>query len=174
MGKEFYNADSMYSVMKVSVVERFNRTLKNDMWKMFTLNGNYKWIDLLSRLVSNYNARKHLTIGMRSVDVTSAVAERFLATVQRNEDHRLSEIQSRLFGTREQVQDGLKRLIRQIGPPRCLRSLKYSVRIPLTYLLEDYRRKSIAGAFYEYEYARLIQIYTSWKKYCTEGETRFM
>jgi len=59
MGKEFYNADvqrlvnkhginhySTYSLMKASIVERFNRTLKNDMWKMFTLNGNYKWIDL--------------------------------------------------------------------------------------------------------------------------------
>jgi len=67
MGKEFYNADVQqvvnkqginhyptYSVMKASVVERFNRTLKNDMWKMFTLNGNCKWIDLLPRLVSNY------------------------------------------------------------------------------------------------------------------------
>jgi len=49
IGKEFYNADvqrlvnklginhySTYSVMKASVVEQFNRTLKNDMWKMFT------------------------------------------------------------------------------------------------------------------------------------------
>ena len=54
MGKEFYNADvqkilkkhdvhySMYSTLKASMVERFNRTLKNDMWKMFTLNSNYK------------------------------------------------------------------------------------------------------------------------------------
>jgi len=55
MGKEFYNADvqkilkkhdvnyySTYSTLKASVVERFNRTLKNDMWKMVTLNGNYK------------------------------------------------------------------------------------------------------------------------------------
>jgi len=94
IGKKFYNADvqrlvnkhginhySMYSVMKASVVERFNRTLKNDMWKMFTLNGNYKWIDLLPRLVSNYNTRKHRMIDMRPVDVTLAVAERLLATV---------------------------------------------------------------------------------------------
>jgi len=51
------------------------------MWKQFTLNGSYKWIDLLLRLVSNYNARKHRTIGMRPVDVTPAVAERFLTTV---------------------------------------------------------------------------------------------
>src|SRR5580765_5667788 len=72
MGKEFYNADvqrlmrkhdinhySTYSVLMASVVERFNRTLKNDMWKMFTLNGTYMWIDALPRLVSEYNARKH-------------------------------------------------------------------------------------------------------------------
>jgi len=63
MGKEIYNVDVQrlvnkhginhyftYSVMKASVVEQFNRTLKNDMWKTFTLNGNYKWIDLLPHL----------------------------------------------------------------------------------------------------------------------------
>ncbi|CAL1671912.1 unnamed protein product [Lasius platythorax] len=62
--KEFYNAKvlkitkkrkirhySTYSVMK-SVVERFNRTLKNVMWKYCTLNGTYKWIDALPRLLS--------------------------------------------------------------------------------------------------------------------------
>jgi len=94
MGKEFYNADmprfinkyginhySMYSVMKASVVEQFNRTLKNDMRKMFTLNGNYKWIDLLSRLVLNYIVRKYRTIGMRPVDVTPAIPERLLTMV---------------------------------------------------------------------------------------------
>ena len=74
MGKEFYNADvqkilkkhdinhySTYSTLKASVVERFNRTLKNDMWKMFTLNGNYKWIDELPHLVSDYNASIELS-----------------------------------------------------------------------------------------------------------------
>ncbi|KAL6417007.1 hypothetical protein ACFW04_014717 [Cataglyphis niger] len=94
MGKEFYNTDvqrlmkkhdinhySTYSVLKASIVERFNRTLKNDMWKMFTLNGTYKWVNELPRLVLDYNARKYRTIGMRPVDVTPAIAERLLATV---------------------------------------------------------------------------------------------
>ncbi|KAG5318548.1 YMD3 protein, partial [Pseudoatta argentina] len=62
MRKEFYNANvqellkkhnihnySTYSIMKAFVVEWFNRTLKNDMWKQFTHNGNYKWVDLLAR-----------------------------------------------------------------------------------------------------------------------------
>jgi len=92
IGKEFYNADvqrlmrkqhqSLFYVFGIeSIVERFNRTLKNDMWKMFTLNGSYKWIHLLPRLVSDYNARMHRTIGMRPVDVTPAIAERRLTAV---------------------------------------------------------------------------------------------
>ena len=93
-GKEFYNGDfqklvkkhninhySTYSIMKASVVERFNRTLKNEMWKMFTLNGSYRWIDDLPRLVSDYNARTHRTIGMRPIDVTPAIAKKLLSTV---------------------------------------------------------------------------------------------
>jgi len=55
--------------------------LKNNIWKMFTVHGNYKWIDALPRLVSDYNARKHQMIGMRPVDVTPAVTERLLTTV---------------------------------------------------------------------------------------------
>ena len=51
------------------------------MWKMFILNGNYKWIDELPRLVSDYNARKQQTIGMRPADVTPAIAERLLDMV---------------------------------------------------------------------------------------------
>ncbi|XP_011057158.1 PREDICTED: uncharacterized protein LOC105147681 [Acromyrmex echinatior] len=35
------------------------------MWKIFTLNGNYKWVNELPHLVSDYNARKDHTNGMR-------------------------------------------------------------------------------------------------------------
>ncbi|KAM0733642.1 putative transposon-derived protein F54H12.3 [Formica fusca] len=78
-GKEFYNVEA-------SIVERFNRTLKNSMWKYFTLNGTYKWIDALPRLVEEYNARKHRTIAVRSqpIDVTPAIAHKLLSTVYSN------------------------------------------------------------------------------------------
>jgi len=58
-GKEFYNKDfdthmkkykihiySTYSNLKASICERFNRTLKSKMWKLFSLQGNYKWLDV--------------------------------------------------------------------------------------------------------------------------------
>jgi len=59
--------------MKASVIEQFNHTLKNDMWKQFMHNENYKWIDLLPHLVSEYNAQKHRT--MRPIDVTPKIAD---------------------------------------------------------------------------------------------------
>ena len=62
-GTEFYNANcktlldsyniklySTYSNLKASIVERFNRTLKSKMWKKFSLQGSYKWLDILTNL----------------------------------------------------------------------------------------------------------------------------
>lgn len=81
-GKEFYNEDfqklmrrnrinhySTFTHLKASVVERFNRTLKNWMWKEFGVQGSYKWIPILSQLLVRYNTRVHRTIGMKPIDV---------------------------------------------------------------------------------------------------------
>ena len=77
-GLEFFNKDfgqllkkykiklyNTFSVMKASVVERFNRTLKEKMWKRFSFRGNYKWLDILPELVTEYNNSIHRNIGMR-------------------------------------------------------------------------------------------------------------
>ena len=51
----------MYSTFnegKAVVIERFNRTLKNKMFKYFTANGTYKYIDILSSLINEYNNKK--------------------------------------------------------------------------------------------------------------------
>ena len=74
-GLEFYNADvkrllkahninlySTFSEKKASISERFNRTLKTKMWKRFSLQGSYKWIDILPELVSEYNKTLHWTL----------------------------------------------------------------------------------------------------------------
>jgi len=116
----------MYSVMKASIVKRFNRTLKNNMWKMFTLNGNYKWFDLLSRLVSNYNARKYRTIGMRLVDVIPAVAERLLVTVYNHV--KIAGLAKFKVGDSRvsKYKTVFEKSYTQIRPPRCLRPLKCS------------------------------------------------
>src|SRR5271156_4862975 len=53
-----------YNEGKACVIERFNRTLKEKMWFNFTVNGNKHWIDLLDKLVNEYNNSFHRTVRM--------------------------------------------------------------------------------------------------------------
>ena len=74
-GKEYYNKTvkalltknnvSMYSTEneeKSSVCERWNRTIKRNMWKYFTANNTNEYIDILSALVNKYNNTYHRSI----------------------------------------------------------------------------------------------------------------
>ncbi|GFQ80614.1 uncharacterized transposon-derived protein F54H12.3 [Trichonephila clavata] len=76
-GSEFYNSQlkslfqrhsiNHYSAEgdhKASVVERFNRTLKNKMFRVFTYRNSYKYVDILHLLVKSYNDTEHRSIGM--------------------------------------------------------------------------------------------------------------
>jgi len=49
------------------ICERFNRTLKNRMLKMFSMQGKYKWIHNINYLVTQYNNSYHRTINMNDV-----------------------------------------------------------------------------------------------------------
>ena len=82
-GLEFYNKDvttwlekhnivrySTYSEHKSAVVERFNRTLKEMMWKRFTAENTRNWIDMLDALLHKYNNKVHSTIGMSPIEAS--------------------------------------------------------------------------------------------------------
>ena len=49
---------------KSSVVERWNRTMKNRMWKMFTANNSTVYSDKIDKLVNDYNNTKHSSVKM--------------------------------------------------------------------------------------------------------------
>lgn len=56
---------------KASVVERYNRTIKSKMWKYFTANHTYRYLDVLNKLVHAYNNSFHRSIKMSPISVTS-------------------------------------------------------------------------------------------------------
>ena len=56
--------------IKAAVVERFNRTLKNKMWRYFTYSKSQKYIDVLDELLASYNNTYHRSIGMAPSQVT--------------------------------------------------------------------------------------------------------
>jgi len=74
-GKEFFNKDfkkvleknnvalfKTNSEVKASIVERFNRTLKEKMYKYFTRNKSFSYKNMLDDLISNYNISYHRSI----------------------------------------------------------------------------------------------------------------
>lgn len=50
------------SEMKASIIERFNRTLKQKMYRFFTHTANYRYIDILDDLINSYNKTYHSSI----------------------------------------------------------------------------------------------------------------
>ena len=53
---------------KSSVVERWNRTMENIMWKYFTANNTQKYIDVLPSMVEKYNNTYHRSIKLTPSD----------------------------------------------------------------------------------------------------------
>ena len=61
-----------YNEAKAQVVERFNRTLKQMMWRLFTTGSSYNYLDKINDTVSgNYNQTFHRSIKMKPSEVTA-------------------------------------------------------------------------------------------------------
>ena len=82
-GKEFYYKDvqklvALYSTEneeKSCVIKRFNRTIKEKMFKNFSANNTRKYVDVLDLLVDQYNNTIHSSIKMSPVEAGREVNE---------------------------------------------------------------------------------------------------
>ena len=88
-GKEFYNNQvndlleknniKLYSTnnseIKSSVIEKFNRTFKNMMYKKFTENNNTIFYSIIDKLVNEYNKKYHRTMKMTPVEASKKINE---------------------------------------------------------------------------------------------------
>lgn len=164
-GKEFFNHTfknlmstykinhySTYSSLKASIVERFNRTLKNIMWKKFSLRGSYRWIHILKNIVDKYNKTKHSTIKMRPCDVNSRNEVEILSTVYNN--IKLSNVPKYNIGDHVRI-NKYKHIFEKGYTPNWTTEIFIIDQIkhtnPTTYLLKDYQGNPIKGGFYELE-----------------------
>lgn len=164
-GKEFFNKDfkslmkyyqinhyHTYTHMKASICERFNRTLKNLMWKMFSMNGNYKWINNLQTLLAKYNNTYHRIIKMKPNEINKHNEKQILQTVYNfpktfprpkfkvGDYVRISKFKGVFF---KGYEPNWTTEIFQIS--------RIKITNPVTYILKDYKENEILGSFYEYE-----------------------
>lgn len=164
-GKEFFNKEfqhlmkinhvnhySTFSIMKASIVERFNRTLKGMMWKEFSLHGNYCWIDKYKKLTDEYNSRKHRIIKMAPRSVNKLNEKTLLQTVYNH----LKVMHKPKFRIGQNVRISKHKHIFEKGytpnwTTEIFKIKSIQITNPVTYILEDYEGNPIKGGFYEYE-----------------------
>lgn len=163
-GKEFYNSDfkkwatshdinhySTYSTMKACVVERFNRTLRERMWRAFTKQGSHSWLHLIPKLVHDYNHSYHRTIKMKPSDVHD---NRLLSTIYNQ--IKMVDTRKNKFREGDVVRISKQKHHFEKGyTPNWTTELftihKVQPTNPITYLLKDYQQQLVAGAFYTEE-----------------------
>lgn len=164
-GTEFYNQHvkrllashgvhlySTFSEKKASICERFNRTLKTNMWKQFSIQGSNKWINILAELMNSYNNKRHRTIQMKPNDVTINHEEKLVKLLNK---HRF-DLKKPKFAVGDYVRISKYKGVFEKGyTPNWGVEIftidKVQKTRPVTYIIKDYRNKVLQGCFYEFE-----------------------
>jgi hypothetical protein len=168
-GKEFYNKDitswlkenniirySTHGEHKSAVVERFNRTLKELMWKRFTAENTRNWIDMIDKLLYEYNNKRiHSTIGMTPLD--ASVEKNVNKSVENtlSKTRNILKIKPKLkVGDRVRI-SRIKGLFEKGYLPNWSEELyvidEVLETIPVTYKIKDSLDRIIDGSFYNEE-----------------------
>ena len=146
-----------FTVVKASMVERFNRTLNQKFKIHFEANKNHNWLSILRKLVKQYNEQDiHRTIGMPPAKVTSSNESEVLEKVYNLSNFKLPKPTLKL-GDR-------------VRTPafRCTFANKYSKNwtdevfivhkihytVPITYTIRSADGEVIQGKFYRQELLR--------------------
>lgn len=174
-GLEFYNKTfnkfltlkkiyhySTESEMKGAIVERFNRTLQEKMYKYFTSRKTLHFIRVLPKLIEAYNSRVHGAHKMKPKQVTR----------RRNEKQAWVRMYGDLITRKKSVSKNKFKIGDTVRISKASRTFKKGYlkgwtdevfivtnvlrkTIPVTYKLSDIRGENITGTFYNEELNRV-------------------
>jgi hypothetical protein len=171
-GKEFYNKNmdewlrknniirySTFGEHKSAVIERFNRNIKEKMWKRFTAENTRNWIDMLDRLMSDYNNTKHSTIGMTPTAGSKKVNEAYIINSRK---YRNVESTHSKFKVGDRVRiSRIKSVFEKGYIPNWSEEVfiihKVQYTSPVTYILKDQSGEILDGGFYTEELQKTNQ-----------------
>ena len=168
-GTEFKNKDvkkliEIYSTEneeKSSIVERWIRTMKEKMWKYFTDNNTYKYIDVLPDLVEDYNNTVHSSTKLTPKEASK---KKNKLTVWRNlypDRYKTSRLNPK-FSVGDEVRITKKKKVFEKGYTTRWTEEIFTIKEiretnPITYKLEDLKGEEIEGTFYEPELQKTEQ-----------------
>jgi hypothetical protein len=149
-----------HSPLKAAMIERFNRTLMNKLYKYFTFTGDYKFLNNLQDFVSSYNQTIHSTIKIAPADVNKY--NQLDVWLQSYKDVIQSTSRNPVFKVGDFVRLRIPKSTFWKGyRPQFSQNL-YSVSEvvsskPITYKLTDPSGASVLGTFYQQELSKVPQ-----------------
>ena len=147
------------SGLKASVVECFNRTFKNKMYKYFTAKNTLTYINVLPQLVSSYNNTYHRSIKMKPSEVTKANETKVWDTLYGNDVEKRVRFKFQV-GDRVRISK-VKRMFEKSYLPNFTEEMftvyKRMARQVPVYKLKDDAGEILDGTFYEPELQKIIK-----------------
>ena len=143
-----------YSNLKASVIERFNRSLRDLMMKKFVKTNNTVWYNILPELIKIYNNRYHRTIKMKPIDVNISNEKHIKNTVynyditNRKPKYKINDV-VRISLKRRQLFDKPTGNIK--WSEELFKVYKVGKSNVITYQLKDMNDEIIKGILYERE-----------------------
>ena len=181
-GTEFYNKDvkkliEIYSTEnegKSSIVERWIRTMKEKMWKYFTDNNTYNYMNVLPDLVKDYDNTVHSSIKMTPIEASKKKNE---LTVWRNlypDRYKIYDLTPK-FSVGDKVRITKKKKVFEKGYTTRWTEEIFTIKEiqntnPITYKLQDLNKKEIKGTFYEPELQKTKQQVSRMEEVLEKGE----
>jgi hypothetical protein len=166
--------------VKASVAERYNRTLKQRLWRHFTKTQSYHYLNVLPDLVSAINHSYHRSIKLRPVDVSGKNEKQVWKTLYGSD--------SKPIEFKFEVGDKV-RVTKHRGPfkkgylPNFTEEIftvsERLARYPPVYRIKDYLSESVIGIYYEHELIKvakpeeIYKIESILKKRKHKGQTEY-
>ena len=161
LGQEEVELYSTENEEKSSVVEIWNRTMKEKMWKMFSARNSWEYLDELKNLVWEYNYKKHRSIGMTPAE----------ASKKKNEKKVFGNLYGKFsipkkkkpkFAVGDKVRISVKKRTFEKGfEPNWTEEIfvvdKVNYANPVTYKLMDLLGEEITGSFHKEELQKTNQ-----------------
>ena len=167
-GKEYYNKNmrelleknniTLYSTEneeKSSVCERWNRTIKTKMWKQFTVQRNTQYLDILPKILDQYNNTKHSSIKMTPVEAGKKKNESAVSYNLYGDMKQLSSKPKFKVGDKVRISKYKRKVFDKGNTPNWTEEIflidKIQSTNPISYRLKDLNNEEIQGSFYEPE-----------------------
>ena len=174
-------------------MERFNRTLKDKMWRYFTHVGNYRWVDVLQDFVRAYNNAPHRSLNKGRLAPAQVTIENVDMLRRKHEAVPPQKVTQRNPSSMPKLKVGdyvrllkAKRHFDKGYLPNWTEEVFQVVKVitkfkPTQYKVQDWSRHTIEGSFYRGELQKvskpetfMIEAIVRQRRRRADGETEYL